>query len=107
MQMTIRQDRDSTTLINIFTVEPENRHRLFELLKNGTETIVSKMTGWISTCLLDARDGRQVIILSQWRSLENIEAMRKHPEMAPYIRSLAALAKFEAIACDVSHIQQA
>jgi heme-degrading monooxygenase HmoA len=107
MEMTIREDRDITTLINILTVEPENRQSLLALLKEGTESTISKMAGWISTSLLDGKDGRQVIIFSQWRSLEDIEAMRKHRAMAPYVQRLAALAKFEAIACDVSYIHHA
>jgi quinol monooxygenase YgiN len=107
METTIRADRDTTTLLNIFTVEPENRQELVELLKGGTETLISKMAGWISTNFLNSKDGRRVIIYSQWRSVKDIEAMRQTPQMKPYFQRLAALAKFEAIECEVAYVHHA
>ncbi len=101
---TIQAHSGYATLINLFTVEPENRQKLVALLKEGTETLISRMAGWISTNFLDSRDGRRVIIYSQWRSVEDIEAMRQNSELAPYFQRLAALATFDAIECAVSDV---
>jgi heme-degrading monooxygenase HmoA len=101
METTIRVADEITTLINVFTVEPENQHRLVELLKECTETLISKLHGWVSTSFLNSKDGRRVIVYSQWRSSKDIESFRENPNTAPFVQRVAALAKFEAIECDV------
>jgi quinol monooxygenase YgiN len=103
-ETTIRLDSEITTLINIFTVEPENQQKLVALLKEGTETWISKMAGFISANFHNSQDGRRVIIYGQWRSVQDIEAMRQNPNMGPYLQHVAALAKLEAITCKVSYV---
>ncbi len=61
------------------------------------------MPGWISTSLLKSRDGRQVVVYSQWRDGRDIEAFRQDPRMKPYFEQFGALAKHEAFTCDVSY----
>ena len=79
MQPTIAVDNDFATQINIATVEPENQPKLVQFLREATDTMFSKMPGWISTSILKGKDGRRVFIYSQWRSSANIEAFRKDP----------------------------
>src|SRR4029434_6715598 len=74
METTIRVDSGITTLINIFTVEPENREQLSELLKEGTETWISTLAGFISANFHNSKDRRRVIIYGQWRRAKDIEA---------------------------------
>jgi quinol monooxygenase YgiN len=104
METTIRVDSGITTLVNILTVEPENHEKLIRLLKEGTETLISKMAGWISTNFLNSRDGRRVIIYSQWRSVKDVEAMQQNTQLAPYLQRIGALAKFESIPCEVADV---
>ena len=103
METTIRVDRAVTTLVNVFAVEPDNQPDLLALLREGVETMFSKMPGWISTNLLKSRDGRQVIVYSQWRDASDIDAFRQDPRMKPYFQRFGALAKTEAFTCDVSY----
>ena len=63
----------------------------------------SKMPGWISSNLLKSRDGKQVIVYSQWRDAKAIDGFRQDPRMKPYFQRVGALAKPEAFTCDVSH----
>ena len=104
METTIRANDGTATLINIFTVEPENQEKLVALLKDGTETSISKMTGWVSTNFLSSKDGRRVIVYSQWRKATDIEAMRQDAAMGPYLQRVAALAKFDAILCEATYV---
>jgi quinol monooxygenase YgiN len=104
MQTTIRVDSGITTLINIFTVEPENRPKLIELLKEGTETWIGKLAGFMSASFHTSKDGRRVVIYGQWTSAEAIDAMRQHPNMGPYMQRIGALAKMEAITCEVTDV---
>lgn len=101
---TIRVDSATTTLINIFTVEPAQQPQLLEMLEESTRKWISRMRGWISTNLLASRDSTRVIVYSQWRSAEDIEAMRQNPELAPYLKSIGSLAKFESVLCDVADV---
>jgi len=103
MQTTIRVDSAVTTLVNLFTVEPDNQPKVLALLQDGIETMFSKMPGWISSSLLESRDGRQVIVYSQWRDAKDIDAFRQDPRMKPYFQRFGALAKLEAFTCDVSY----
>jgi quinol monooxygenase YgiN len=103
MQTTIGVDSAVTTLVNVFKVDPDNQRKLLALLQEGSETMISKMPGWISTNLLESKDGRQVIIYSQWRDAKDIDAFRQDPRVKPYLQRIGELAKFEAFTCDVSY----
>jgi heme-degrading monooxygenase HmoA len=107
MDTTIRTGDDIATLINIFTVEPENQQKLVQLLNDGTKGFFSKMTGWISTNLLTSKDGRRVILYSQWRSLGDVDAFRQNPNFGSYVQGITAIAKFESITCDVAAVHHA
>ena len=104
MEMTIRANSGIMTLINVFAVAPENQQTLVAVLKDGTEAIMSKRAGYISASIHVSKDGRRVINYSQWKSINDIEAMRQHPDVGPYMKRLASLGTFEAIACEVSYV---
>jgi quinol monooxygenase YgiN len=107
MEPTIRVDRAVTTLVNVFTVEPDDQPTVLALLQEGIETLFRTMPGWISTNLLAAQDGRQVLVYSQWRDAEAIEGFRHDPRMPPYLQRFGALAKHQAFTCDVSYSRHA
>lgn len=58
---TISKDTDIVTFINVFTVAPENQHRLVELLVETTEDLMSKLPGFISANIHKSLDGTQVV----------------------------------------------
>jgi hypothetical protein len=60
---------EATILINVLTVEPENQQKLLHLPREGTDKVVSKLDGWISTSFIAAADQHHVVIYSQWRDL--------------------------------------
>ena len=76
MKPTIQAGDGTVTLINVFTVEPENQQKLVELLKEGTESFFSKLPGFISSSVHKSKDGRRAINYAQWRSARDIEAFR-------------------------------
>jgi quinol monooxygenase YgiN len=103
MEPTIRVDRAVTTLVSVFTVEPADQPKVLALLHEGTETMFSKMPGWISTNLLKSRGEKQIIVYSQWRDEKDIEAFRQDPRMKPYFQRFGTLARHEAFTCDVAY----
>lgn len=102
MTPSINADAKLTTLINVFSVAPEDRDQLVTLLKQGTDAWVSKVPGFVSSSLHVSRDGRRVVIYGQWRGADGISAMRQHPEMPAYFERVKAIAQMEAMTCDVA-----
>lgn len=101
MAPTIDPQAKLTTQINTFSVAPENCERLVQLLREGTESWICKIPGFVSSTLHVARDGKQVLIYGQWRSADAVAAMRQSPEMPAYFERVKALAQMEAMTCDV------
>jgi quinol monooxygenase YgiN len=92
---TISPNRKLVTLINVFTVEPANQQQLIELLARATETSVRHAPGFISASLHRSLDGTKVTMYSQWRSVEDYQAMRENPAPLPYFQEALAIAKFD------------
>jgi quinol monooxygenase YgiN len=107
MEATIRIGSDITTLVNVFTVDPGNQHKLVQLLKEGTESFFSKQPGFISSSVHASKEGGRAINYSQWASATDIENFRSDPRFVPYIQRLAALAKAETILCEVVEVNHA
>ena len=81
------------TLINVFTVDPTNQHRLVELLTRATEVSVRHAPGFVSASLHRSLDGTKVTMYAQWRSVEDYQAMRQDP--LPFLQEALAIARFE------------
>ena len=88
MEATIRTGSDVTTLVNVFTVEPDNQQKLVHLLKEGTETFFSKQPGFISSSVHASKEGRRAINYSQWASAGDIENFRRDPHLRRTSRAL-------------------
>ena len=99
-----RIDPRLTTLVNVFSVAPEDSDRLVALLKAGTESWIRHVPGFVSSALHVSRDGRRVVICGQWRDADAIAAMRRHPAMPAYFEQVKALAQMEAMTCDVASV---
>jgi quinol monooxygenase YgiN len=91
---TISKDNKFVTLINVFTVAPENQMQLIALLKQATETSILDVPGFISAALHRSLDGNKVTMYAQWQSVEAYEAMRKRAGPAPYLEQALAIATF-------------
>jgi quinol monooxygenase YgiN len=90
------------TLINVFTVEPENQQKLMTLLIEATEQTMMNLPGFVSANIHRSLDGKRVVNYAQWENMAAFQAMLKNPEAIPHMQAAAALAKFEPILCEVS-----
>ena len=90
---TIDVGADCVTLINVFTVEPENQARLIELLESATESVIRHQPGFISANLHAALDGVRVTNYAQWASVEDMQAMLDDPGCQPHLRECSAIAE--------------
>ncbi len=99
---------DVVTLINVFTVAPEDQDRLLEVLSEATEQVMNGMPGFVSTNLHESLDGTKVVNYAQWRSKEDFEAMLQNPEAAAHMGEAAGIAEnFEPHLYEVSFVDEA
>ncbi len=75
---TISTEQDAVTLINVFTVAPEDQQRLLDLLIEATEEVMNE-PGFLSANLHKSLDGTKVTNYAQWRSRDDFEAMLSTP----------------------------
>jgi len=104
MDLAIRKNDQSVSLVSVFTVEPQNQEKLVRFLEDGTETLLSKQPGYIGTSLLKSVDGRRVVLYSQWRSAKDVEAYRAKPDIAEAFKQLMPLATFDTTISEVAYV---
>ena len=89
---TIDNSKKICTLINVFSVEPEKYLELFELLKEATENVMSKLPGYISANLHISDDKKTITNYAQWASLADFQEILKNSEAQMHMKKAAALA---------------
>ena len=104
---TITTANDVVTLINVFTVKPQQQQRLVDVLVTATETVIGKQPGFVSANIHKSLDGTRVANYAQWRSREDFEAMPANPEAAAHLREAATMATFDAHLYEVAFIDHA
>ncbi len=105
---TISTQHDVVTLINVFTVAPEDQQRLLDLLVEATESVMNGLPGFVSANLHKSLDGTKVTNYAQWRSREDFEAMLQNPEAMMHIGEAARIAeRFEPHLYEVSFVDEA
>lgn len=103
---TITTDEKLMTLINVFTVDPENQQELIDVLAEAT-TVMVELPGFISANLHRSTDRRRVVNYVQWRSKDDYDAMQANPRAVTHMRQAAQLATFDPIICDVAYVGHA
>ncbi len=102
---TITTEKNLITLINVFTVAPENQQRLVDHLAEATQQIMRHLPGYISANIHKSLDGTRVTNYAQWHSQADFEAMQNNPEAVVHMRAASQLAtSFEPHLYEVSFI---
>jgi quinol monooxygenase YgiN len=91
----ITVDQPVTTLINVFTVAPENQQRLVDLLVEATEQVMSRQPGYLAANIHRSLDGTKVTNYAHWRSPQGFQALARNPEAVAHMRRAQELATFE------------
>jgi quinol monooxygenase YgiN len=89
---TIRQHSDYATLINVFTVEPDNAAELASLLTSATEEVMRHHPGFLSANIHLSSDRTRVVNYAQWQSAEHYQSMLSDETAREHMASAAALA---------------
>ena len=89
---TISTEQDVTTLVNVFTVRPENQQRLVDVLAEAAETMKT-IHGYVSSNLHKSLDGKKVVNYVQWESAEDFEAMLGNSAARPHMDEAAGISE--------------
>ncbi|BCI52565.1 antibiotic biosynthesis monooxygenase [Mycolicibacterium litorale] len=92
MTVTIEQRSPHVTLINVFTVEPQNATALVDLLSQATEDVMRHQDGFRSANIHLSADRTRVVNYAQWDSQEAYRRMLADPVAREHMASAAALA---------------
>jgi quinol monooxygenase YgiN len=98
---TIAKGADVVTLVNVFTVKPDDQQQLAALLVEATERTMRHLPGFVSASIHKSFDGTRVINYAQWRSQKDFQALRDNQEAKAHMDAAAALASFEPMLCEV------
>ncbi|HWR24882.1 MAG TPA: antibiotic biosynthesis monooxygenase family protein [Methanosarcina sp.] len=104
MQTTISKENKLITLINVFTVDPQDQQVLIDILVEATEKVMKNIQGFISANIHKSLDGTKVVNYAQWESKEAFEAMLLNEEAKPHMARAASIAKFEPHLYQVSDV---
>ena len=76
---TIEAKASIATLVNVFTVLPEQQRAMVDLLAKTTEEIMRHRPGFISTNIHASADGTKVLNCAQWESEADLRAVLAGP----------------------------
>jgi heme-degrading monooxygenase HmoA len=83
------------TLINVFTVEPQNQDRLIKILEQATEEVMRHLPGFISANIHRSLDGVRVVNYAQWKSKEAFENMLQNSEAQKHMNEASSVSSPE------------
>lgn len=89
---TISTDARLATLVNVFTVRPDQQKALVEVLERATEEVIRHVPGFVSANIHASVDGVRVVNYAQWESEDAFRAMLENPVTQDHLREAAAIA---------------
>ncbi|MCW2556260.1 MAG: tetracenomycin polyketide synthesis hydroxylase TcmH [Mycobacterium sp.] len=89
---TIEEHGPHTTLINVFTVEPEHASELAALLSDATAKVIRHAPGFVSANIHVSTDGTRVVNYAQWETAEAMQGMLADPAAREHMSKAADLA---------------
>ncbi len=91
----VEHDSKVTTLINIFTVQPNDQQRLADLLIEATEKVTSQQEGFISAKIHKSLECTRVVDYVQWKSKDAYDKMLKNLRAIIFMNDILSIAKLD------------
>lgn len=88
---TITENSSLLTLVNVFTVAPEQQQEPVDVLLNAPEQTIRMLPGFISANIHKSLDDVHVTSSVQWESKTAFEVLRKIPRPLPISELLRVL----------------
>jgi heme-degrading monooxygenase HmoA len=106
-QAHIQAGAELVTLINVFTVDPDDQRRLVEAWQQATDQVMRHRPGFISASIHRSFDGTKVVNYAQWETREAFAAMFGDPDAAGQLARLADIGTPGPVLCDVVSVHLA
>jgi quinol monooxygenase YgiN len=103
----IRAGARVATLINVFTVSPENQQDLVDILEHATRDTIRFLPGFVSANIHRSLDGTRVTNYAQWETAQAMQAMLANPALQPHLDAARALASNEPHLYEVTSVHRA
>lgn len=89
----ISKDATLVTVINKFSVGPDNHKKLLQLLDNLRE-IVEKQPGFVSANVHRSFEGTRLVSYAQWNTKEDYQAVYTNSNAKPILDEIKKISKF-------------
>ena len=89
----ILKDANLVTVINRFSVEPENQKKLLQLL-DDLKVVVERQPGFISANVHRNFEGTRIVSYAQWDTKEDYQAVYTISEAKPILDEIKKISKF-------------
>jgi len=89
----ISKDANLVTVINKFSVEPENHKRLLQLL-DDLRVVVEKQPGFISANVHKSFEGTRIVSYAQWKTKEEYQAVYTNSDAKSILDEIKKISKF-------------
>jgi len=89
----ISKDANLVTVINKFSVKPENHKKLLQLLED-LRVVVEKLPGFISANVHRSFEGNRIVSYAQWNTKEAYQAVYTNLDAIPILDEIKKISKF-------------
>ena len=89
----ISKDSNLVTVINKFSVDPENNKRLLQLL-DDLRVVVEKQPGFISANVHKSYEGTRIVSYAQWNTKEDYQAVYTNTDAKSILDEIKKISKF-------------
>jgi len=89
----LSKDANLVTVINKFSVEPENHKRLLQLL-DDLRAVVEKQPGFISANVHKSFEGTRIVSYAQWNTKEDYQAVYTNSDAKFILEEIKKISKF-------------
>lgn len=92
---TISTDQHVATLVNVFTVSPDEQETLIDLLVEATDQGMRHRPGFVSANIHASLDGTKVVNYAQWSTPDDFQAMLDDGQAREHMAAAGAMATAE------------
>ena len=89
----ISKDGNLVTVVNTFSVKPENQKNLLQLLED-LRIVVEKLSGFISANVHRSFEGTRIVSYAQWNTKEAYQAVYTNLDVKPILDEIKKISKF-------------
>jgi len=89
----ISKDANLVTVVNMFSVKPENHKKLLQLLED-LRIVVEKLPGFISANVHRSFEGTRIVSYAQWNTKEAYQAVYTNSDAKSILDEIKKISKF-------------